>query len=74
LNLRRSERQILDGDVFLRRPGQLGYPVRIYDASQHGCSVEFVERPALAELLWVKFAAFSRSRRKYAGSRASAPG
>ena len=25
------------------------------DASPHGCRVEFVERPALAERAWIKF-------------------
>jgi hypothetical protein len=52
---RRSERHVLDADVSLRRPGQLSYRVTVFDASLHGCRVEFVERPALAEQLWVKF-------------------
>jgi hypothetical protein len=52
---RRSERQVLDAEVFLRRPGQLGYRVKVFDASLHGCRVEFVGRPALAEQLWVRF-------------------
>ncbi|HET7606317.1 MAG TPA: PilZ domain-containing protein [Sphingomicrobium sp.] len=52
---RRSERVALDARVSLRRPGQLGYAVRIFDVSCHGCRVEFVERPAIDEQLWVRF-------------------
>lgn len=52
---RRSERHLLNAEVSLRRPGQLSYRVTVFDASLHGCRVEFVERPALAEQLWVKF-------------------
>lgn len=52
---RRSERVPLDADVFVRRLGRLSYRVRIFDASQHGCRIEFVERPRLDEQLWVKF-------------------
>ena len=52
---RRSERVALDADVSLRRSGQLNYQVRVYDASLHGCRVEFVERPTADEQLWVKF-------------------
>src|SRR5215469_4466169 len=52
---RRSERVALDASVSLRRSGQLNYRVRIFDASLHGCRVEFVERPKIDEQLWVKF-------------------
>ncbi|HEX5258311.1 MAG TPA: PilZ domain-containing protein [Sphingomicrobium sp.] len=52
---RRSERVAIDAEVSLRRSGQLNYSVRAYDASLHGCRVEFVERPQLDERLWVKF-------------------
>lgn len=52
---RRSERTVLDATVSLRRSGQLNYRVRVFDASLHGCRVEFVERPTLDEQLWVKF-------------------
>jgi hypothetical protein len=52
---RRSERVPLDAGVALRRPGQLSYRVKIFDASLHGCRIEFVERPRLDEQLWVKF-------------------
>ena len=52
---RRSERVPLSASVSLRRSGQLNYRVRIFNASLHGCRVEFVDRPNLAEQLWVKF-------------------
>lgn len=52
---RRSERHVLGAEVSLRRSRQLSYRVRVFDASLHGCRVEFVERPALSEQLWVKF-------------------
>lgn len=52
---RRSERVALNASVSLRRSGQLNYRVRVFDASLHGCRVEFVERPQLDEQLWVKF-------------------
>lgn len=52
---RRSERVALNAGIALRRSGQLNYKVRIFDASLHGCRVEFVERPMLDEQLWVKF-------------------
>ena len=52
---RRSERVAIDAGVSLRRPGQLAYRVKIFDASLHGCRIEFVERPRLDEQLWVKF-------------------
>jgi len=52
---RRSERVPLDASVFIRRSGQRGYCVKVFDASLHGCRVEFVERPRLDEQLWIKF-------------------
>lgn len=52
---RRSDRIALDADVSLRRSGQNTYRVRVYDVSPHGCKLEFVERPAFDEQVWVKF-------------------
>ena len=52
---RRSERVALAAEVSLRRHGQSSYRVQIFDASLHGCRIEFVERPRLDEQLWVKF-------------------
>ena len=52
---RRSERVAVNAEVALRRSGQLNYRVRVFDASLHGCRLEFVERPQLEERVWVKF-------------------
>ena len=52
---RKSPRVGLDADVFLRRSGQSNYRAHVFDLSQHGCRVEFVERPTLDEIVWVKF-------------------
>ena len=40
--------------VSLRRAGSLSYRVRVHDLSQDGCKVEFVDRPSVAERVWVK--------------------
>ena len=42
-------------EVALRRSGRINYRVRVHDVSCHGCRLEFVERPALDEHVWVKF-------------------
>jgi len=55
LHERRSDRVSLDAVVSVRRSGHGKYRVRVFDASPHGCRVEFVERPALDELIWVTF-------------------
>ena len=34
--------------------GHRGYRVKIFDLSIHGCKAEFIERPKLDELVWVK--------------------
>ena len=53
---RRSARTGLAAEVSLRRSGQHNYRANVFDVSQHGCKVEFIERPALDEVVWVKFA------------------
>jgi hypothetical protein len=52
---RRAERVAVNAEVALRRASQRNYRVRAYDASPHGCRLEFVERPELDECVWVKF-------------------
>ena len=52
---RKSARIGLLADITLRRAGQNSYHVKILDASPHGCKAEFVERPLLDELVWVRF-------------------
>jgi hypothetical protein len=39
----------------IRRAGVRGYRVRVFDASRDGCKIEFIERPAVGERVWVKF-------------------
>ncbi|MEO8176472.1 MAG: PilZ domain-containing protein [Sphingomicrobium sp.] len=53
--VRKSSRTALAAEVSLRRSGQHNYRANVYDVSEHGCKVEFVERPTLDEVVWVKF-------------------
>jgi hypothetical protein len=53
--VRKAERVVVNAEVALRRSGQLNYRVQAYDVSPLGCKLEFVERPELAERVWVKF-------------------
>jgi PilZ domain-containing protein len=39
----------------MRRSGGHGYRVRVFDLSPQGCKIEFIERPAVGERVWVKF-------------------
>ena len=52
---RSSARVELTADIALRRVGRKHYRARVFDISNQGCKVEFVERPRLDELVWVKF-------------------
>lgn len=52
---RKAERIELSADLSLRRVGRKHYRARVFDVSTDGCKVEFVERPRLEELVWVKF-------------------
>lgn len=52
---RQDARVAVNAEVALRRSGSHPYSVRVYDASPHGCRIEFVERPSLDERVWVKF-------------------
>ena len=52
---RRTDRLPIEAEVRLRRAGSPAYPARVFDLSPEGCKVEFVERPALEEHVWVKF-------------------
>jgi PilZ domain len=53
---RRSARVGLDAEVTLRRAGHGGFRVKVVDLSCDGCKTEFVERPALDEVVRIKFA------------------
>jgi hypothetical protein len=52
---RGADRLPLTAEVRLRRSGGQGFRVRVFDASPSGCKIEFVERPALGDRVWVKF-------------------
>jgi hypothetical protein len=53
---RDAERFDLPTEVALRRPGRSLYHTRLFDLSNEGCRVEFVERPRIGERIWVKLA------------------
>ena len=52
---RRTPRVALDAEVALRRSGRNNYRVQVFDLSPEGCRIEFVDRPDIDEMLWVKF-------------------
>lgn len=52
---RKSLRVAITAEVTLRRSARSGYRVKIIDVSVHGCRAEFVDRPKLDELVWIKF-------------------
>ena len=52
---RKSPRAVLTAQVTLRRAGAKPYRVQISNMSAHGCMAEFVERPIMGELVWLKF-------------------
>jgi hypothetical protein len=52
---RYAGRVSLDAEVGIRRSGMHPFRVRVFDASPVGCKIEFIERPAVAERVWVKF-------------------
>jgi len=52
---RRTKRVPVAASVTLRRHGRQNFRVQVFDASSHGCKVEFVERPEMQECVWVRF-------------------
>lgn len=52
---RKSVRVDLSAEVALRRSGHGSFRVKIIDISPLGCKAEFVDRPNLDELVWIKF-------------------
>lgn len=52
---RKSDRVAVEAEVIVRRLGDRSYRVRVYDISCHGCRVEFLSRPQLDDIAWVKF-------------------
>jgi hypothetical protein len=54
-NPRQADRVPLTAEVGIRRSGLNAFRVRVFDASPQGCKIEFIERPAVGERVWVKF-------------------
>ena len=52
---RQHERVSLSADVSVRRAGRTTYCLLAKDLSAEGCKLEFVERPAIGERLFLKF-------------------
>lgn len=52
---RKGARERVLTDVSLRRPGRNAYQVTAFDVSPEGCKVEFVDRPAIDEHVWIRF-------------------
>ena len=44
----------LDAEITMRRAGFPNFRVQIDDISTHGCRIEFVDRPAIDERVWIK--------------------
>jgi PilZ domain len=54
-NGRGPTRHKFTAEVGIRRAGVRSYRVRVFDASREGCKIEFIERPAIGEVVWIKF-------------------
>ena len=52
---RNNPRTKLTAEVSLRRVGHHNFKVPIFDASVRGCKVEYIDRPELDEVVFVKF-------------------
>lgn len=53
---RRSRREAIQAEVAYKKAGQLRYPVRLFDLSQTGCKIEFVERLRVGDRILIKLA------------------
>jgi hypothetical protein len=52
---RGADRVSVSAEVGLRRAGVKPFRVQVFDVSETGCKIEFVELPTLGERVWVKF-------------------
>jgi hypothetical protein len=52
---RRASRVELAAEVGIRRVGVKGFRVQVFDMSETGCKIEFIELPIVGERVWVKF-------------------
>ena len=51
----RPARVAVAAEAGLRRSGARAFRVNVFDLSPLGCKIEFIERPAIDERVWVKF-------------------
>jgi hypothetical protein len=56
---RSAPRRPVLAEVQLRRSGSLNFVVEVHDLSERGCRTDFVERPRIGEILWIKFEGLS---------------
>ena len=56
MSKRRDERFALNAQISSKQRGGAAYTVRVFNASPHGCKIEFVERPRVHDHVLVKFA------------------
>lgn len=52
---RQHDRTPMEVQVQLRRNSHSSFRVPVLDASPEGCRLEFVERPRVDDLVWVRF-------------------
>lgn len=52
---RRDERIALNAEVLSKQRRGAACKVRVFNASRHGCKIEFVERPRVHDRVLVKF-------------------
>jgi hypothetical protein len=51
----RQRREASTLEAGIRRSGGRSFRVNVFDLSPRGCKIEFIERPAVGERVWVKF-------------------
>jgi hypothetical protein len=52
---RQIDRTAIDATALLRRTGRPSYRVQMLDFTAAGCRCEFVDRPIIDEVVWIKF-------------------
>ena len=52
---RRSQRVPVTATVTMRKQGKPNFEVSVIDMSPEGCKVEFVDRPAVGDLMFIRF-------------------
>jgi hypothetical protein len=55
---RQSERVPVTATVTLRKPGKPNFQAKAFDVSPEGCKVEFIDRPIVGDIVWIKLGSF----------------